>query len=174
VADHLIDARSQTGTAPDEKRKCGIQPAHQSLLTDVFRSRPLLCTIHRCPNFMPVRVRNGITARFVLDLGHQRGFQASHPVPLPRSRIPAESPAPRHRETVPSMLPPRYRTRRLQRTFISRPPRGFSTAAYASRVMLPPSLQGSLPAGWLAFTGRESNPLDRDGRFPSCYISSLG
>ena len=45
-------------------------------------------------------------------------------------------------------------------------------AAYASRMMLPPSLQGSLPAGWLAFTGRESNPLDRDERFPSCYISS--
>ena len=26
-------------------------------------------------------------------------------------------------------------------------------------------MQGSLPAGWLAFTGRESNPLDRDERF---------
>src|SRR5262249_41939937 len=39
-------------------------------------------------------------------------------------------------------------------------------------MMLPPSLQGSLPAGWLAFTGRESNPLDHDQRFPSCYISS--
>jgi len=33
-------------------------------------------------------------------------------------------------------------------------------------------MQDSLPAGWLAFTGRESNPLDRDERFPSCYISS--
>jgi hypothetical protein len=31
-----------------------------------------------------------------------------------------------------------------------------------SRMMLPPSLQGALPAGWLAFTGRESNPLDHD------------
>src|SRR5262249_3507740 len=39
-------------------------------------------------------------------------------------------------------------------------------------MMLPPSLQGSLPAGWLAVTGRESNPLDSDERFPSCYISS--
>jgi hypothetical protein len=28
-------------------------------------------------------------------------------------------------------------------------------------MVLPPSLQGSLPAGWLAFTGRELNPLDR-------------
>ena len=32
-------------------------------------------------------------------------------------------------------------------------------------------MQDSLPAGWLAFTGRESNPLDRCERFPSCYIS---
>ena len=35
-------------------------------------------------------------------------------------------------------------------------------------------MQDSLPAGWLAFTGRESNPLDRCERFPSCYISLLG
>ena len=31
--------------------------------------------------------------------------------------------------------------------------------------MLPPPLQSSLPAGWLAFTGRELNPLDRYKRF---------
>jgi hypothetical protein len=28
-------------------------------------------------------------------------------------------------------------------------------------MVLPPPMQSSLPAGWLAFTGRESNPLDR-------------
>src|SRR6516162_4520523 len=28
-------------------------------------------------------------------------------------------------------------------------------------------MQDSLPAGWLAFAVRESNPLDRDERFPS-------
>jgi hypothetical protein len=38
-------------------------------------------------------------------------------------------------------------------------------AAYASRTVLPPSLQDSLPAGWLAFAGRASNPLDRCKRF---------
>src|SRR5262249_59454712 len=38
-------------------------------------------------------------------------------------------------------------------------------AAYASRVVLPPPLQSSLPAGRLAFTGRELNPLDRCKRF---------
>jgi hypothetical protein len=35
-------------------------------------------------------------------------------------------------------------------------------AADASRMVLPPSMQGSLPAGWLALTGREINPLDCD------------
>src|SRR6516164_7041700 len=43
------DARP--GTAPDEKTEMRIQPAHQSLFTDVFGSRLLLCTIHRCKNF---------------------------------------------------------------------------------------------------------------------------
>src|SRR4029450_12522641 len=33
-------------------------------------------------------------------------------------------------------------------------------------------MQDSLPAGWLAFTGWELNPLVRNERFPSCYISS--
>ena len=37
-------------------------------------------------------------------------------------------------------------------------------AVYASRVMLPSPMQNSLPAGWLAFTGRELNPLDRPSR----------
>jgi hypothetical protein len=32
-------------------------------------------------------------------------------------------------------------------------------------------MQDSLPAGWLAFAGRELNPLDRYERFPSYYIS---
>ena len=36
---------------------------------------------------------------------------------------------------------------------------------YASRVALPPNVQGSLPAGWLTFAGRASNPLDRYERF---------
>ena len=36
--------------------------------------------------------------------------------------------------------------------------------------MLPPPMQDSLPVGWLAFAGRELNPMDCDERFPSCYI----
>src|SRR6266566_103395 len=46
-------------------------------------------------------------------------------------------------------------------------------AAYASRLVLPPPLQGSLPAGWLAFTGRESNPQDRYKRFQIAVSSSF-
>src|SRR5258708_39941529 len=34
VADHMIDARSHTGTARTNKRQYGIQPARQSLITD--------------------------------------------------------------------------------------------------------------------------------------------
>src|SRR5215471_8779555 len=40
---------TRPGQPQTNKRKCGIQPAHQSLFTDVFRSRPLLCTIHPVP-----------------------------------------------------------------------------------------------------------------------------
>jgi hypothetical protein len=53
----------------------------------------------------------------LLSRGRERdlpGFQAIHPVPLPRSRTPAESTSPRLL-TVPSMLPPLVRQRRLQR-----------------------------------------------------------
>jgi hypothetical protein len=32
-------------------------------------------------------------------------------------------------------------------------------------MVLPPPMQSSLPAGWLAFTGRASNPLDHNKRF---------
>ena len=31
-------------------------------------------------------------------------------------------------------------------------------------------MQDSLPAGWLTFTGRGSNPLARVERFPNSYI----
>jgi hypothetical protein len=34
-------------------------------------------------------------------------------------------------------------------------------------------MQSSLPAGWLAFTGRESNPLDRYKRFQIAVSSSF-
>ena len=51
------------GQPQTNKRKCGIQPAHQSLLTDVFRSRPLLCTMHSLTNFTFARVERDNRAR---------------------------------------------------------------------------------------------------------------
>ena len=71
---------------------------------------------------------------------------------------------------VSSMLPLLFRRQRLQH-WSYRGYRGASApAVYASRVMLPPPMQDSLPAGWLAFAGRELNPLGRDEKFQSCYI----
>src|ERR1700681_1614359 len=40
-------------------------------------------------------------------------------------------------------------------------------------MVLPPSMQSLLPAGRLAFTGRESNPLDHDERFQITFSSPL-
>lgn len=55
--------------------------------------------------------------------------------------------------------------------------RGYSgasaPAAYASGMVLPPPLQSSLPAGRLAFTGRELNPLDCYKRFQITSSSSF-
>ena len=49
-----------------------------------------------------------------------------------------------------------------------------SSAVYASRWPLLDTMQHSLPAGWLAFTGRESNPLDYDERFQFILSSFPG
>jgi Uracil phosphoribosyltransferase len=57
------------GQPRTNKRQCGIQPAHQSLITDVFRSRPFLCTIHHLINFTLARVENVPVVPAVLDKG---------------------------------------------------------------------------------------------------------
>jgi hypothetical protein len=101
---------------------------------------------------------------------------------VPRRSIPCLCPALRPRPnrrslaslTVSSMLPPRYLQRRLQRFVISGLYNAaLAPAAYASRMVLPLSMQSSLPAGWLAFTGRASNPLDRYKRFQLTLSSSF-
>jgi hypothetical protein len=56
-------------------------------------------------------------------------------------------------------------------TFISGLPRGFGTCCLRFTNGVATVMQDSLPAGWLAFAGRELNPLDYYERFPSCYIS---
>src|SRR5262245_65108480 len=74
---------------------------------------------------------------------------------------------------VSPVLPLPTRRQRLQRDVNIGATAGASApAVYASRVVLPPPMQDSLPAGWLTFAERESNPLDRDERFPSPTSSS--
>src|SRR5580704_12709472 len=69
---------------------------------------------------------------------------------------------------------PTQPTVKASASWLCRGYRGASApAAYASRKVLPPSMQDSLPAGWLAFTGRELNPLDRDEGFQITSSSSL-
>jgi len=68
--------------------------------------------------------------------------------------------------SVTSMLPPLPAPRRLRRLLISGLTHAASAPAdlrFAFRVAT--HAQGSLPAGWLAFAGRASNPLDRYERF---------
>src|SRR5271155_4981852 len=112
----------------------------------------------------------------VLSRGRERdlpGSQAIHPVPLPRSTTPAESTIPRLFVGFVNATPAQT-TAKASASWLYRGYRGASApVAYASRMVLPPSMQGSLPAGWLAFTGRELNPLDRDERFQITSSSSL-
>ena len=109
------------------------------------------------------------------------GLQAIHPVLLLRSRTPVEPTCPRHL-TVTSMLPPLSGRRRLRRWLISGLTRELRhLLSYASRYRCR-HVQSSLPADWLVFAGRESNPLDRCERFqlvltiilPSCSPDATG
>ena len=112
----------------------------------------------------------------MLSRGRERdlpGSQAVHPVPLPRSRTPAESTIPRLFVGLVDAAPA-SQTAKASACQLFRGYRAASApAAYASRMMLPPPLQSSLPAGWLAFTGRESNPLDRFERFQITFFIPL-
>jgi hypothetical protein len=62
----------QTRLVASLNRPGGNQPADQSLITDVFRSCPPLCTIHHLINFTLARVENVPVVPAVLDKGHQR------------------------------------------------------------------------------------------------------
>jgi hypothetical protein len=90
----------------------------------------------------------------------RRSFPCLCSVPRPRSNRCTLT------MSVTSMLPPLPIRRRLRHWLIS----GLTPAAsapadlrFAFRVTT--HAQGSLPAGWLAFAGRASNPLDRYKRF---------
>jgi hypothetical protein len=93
------------------------------------------------------------------------GFQAIRPVPLPRSKIPAEPATPHHLTGAVGAAPASSAAKASAWQPYRDHPAASAPAVYASRVVLPPPMQDSLPAGWLAFTGWELNPLDRDERF---------
>ena len=115
----------------------------------------------------PVPFKPGTIGYF--EVGRTQDLPGSwriHPIPLPRSRTSAGSSAltftvSRHAvPTIETMRTPALR-------YISRLNHAASvSAAYASEHALPYPMQGSLPVGWLAFAGRESNPLDSIEKFP--------
>ena len=135
-----------------------------------FVSRSLRLRSRRVGGDLPGRGQcsTGDPIAGLLSRGRERdlpGFQAVHPMPLPRSRTPAESTIPRLFVGLVDAAPA-SRTAKASACQLFRGYRAASApAAYASRMVLPPPLQSSLPAGWLASTGRESNPLDRFERF---------
>jgi hypothetical protein len=137
------------------------------------RSRPGLGLCLRRPPQSPARSRvdaNGISQVF------RRSFLCLCSVPGPRSS---------RRDlamTATSMLPPRSGRRRPRRWLISGLTRELRhLLSYASRYRCR-HVQSSLPADWLVFAGRESNPLDRYERFqlvlsiilPSCSPDATG
>ena len=92
------------------------------------------------------------------------GSRETLPVPALGSSAPAGSTHPRHGGGVDAA--PRSQTRKAPTIAISGLNHTASEpAVYASRRPLPDAMQDSLPAGWLAFTGRESNPRGFYERF---------
>jgi hypothetical protein len=103
-----------------------------------------------------VIVQPATQAAGLLSRGRERdlpGSQAIRPVPLPRSRTPAEPTTPRLL-TVSSMLPPLPSQRGLQPLEISGLPRGFSTCClrFTNGVA---TIHAKLASGWLARLYRE-------------------
>jgi hypothetical protein len=92
------------------------------------------------------------------------GLQTILPVPLLRSSTPVEPTCPRHAGHIDAA--PATHTAKAPAIAISGLTHAASAPAdlrFAFRVAT--HAQGLLPAGWLAFTGRASNPLDRYERF---------
>src|SRR5262245_41991544 len=101
---------------------------------------------------------------------------------VPRRSIlclcPALRPRPNRRSlaslTVSSMLPPRFPRQELQRLMnFGALSRGFGTCCLRFKTGVATTPARLASAGWLAFTGRESNPLDRYKRFQIPVSSSF-
>jgi hypothetical protein len=93
------------------------------------------------------------------------GLQAILPVPLLRSSTPVEPMCPRHVGHI-DAAPATHTAKASAIADFGAHSRSFSTHSPTLRVSC------SLPAGWLAFAGWESNPLDRYERFQFVRRSS--
>ena len=112
----------------------------------------------------------------LLARGRERdlpGFQAIHPVPLPRSCDPGRTDDPSPPLTVSSMLPPRFPRRRLQRLMnFGALSRGFGTCClrFTNGVA---TIHAKLASGWLARLYREgvepSGSLQKVSDHPSSF-----
>jgi len=106
---------------------------------------------------------------WLLSAGHTQELPGSwriHPVPLPRSRIPASSSD--LTLSVRQYRPHFADSEGTDFTDLSRLNHAASVpAAYASSRALPHAHARLASGRWLAFTGWESNPLDSFERFPS-------
>jgi len=94
------------------------------------------------------------------------GSQATHPVPLPRSKTPAELTIPCLDGLI-SAAPASITAKASADGYIEATAGLQHLLSTLQEWCCHHHMQDSLPAGWLAFTGRESNPLDRVERFPS-------
>ena len=104
--------------------------------------------------------------------GISQVLQATHPVPLPCSRTPAE---PRVLAmTAHSMLPPHSgHSEGFGDNDFGANPQALVPAAYASRAALPHPCKARFRLAGCAFAGRASNPLDRYERFQLVVTSVL-
>jgi hypothetical protein len=113
--------------------------------------------------------------RWLFSVGHTQELPGSwriHPVPLPRSRIPASSSD--LTLSVQQCRPHFADSEGTDFTDLSRLNHAASVpAAYASRGALPHPHARLASGRWLALAGRESNPLDSIERFPSATSDFL-
>jgi len=163
-------------------------PAHTSPVTYLFASGPTRSLHGSCSLFsaLPDGLRSPYRARVIVQPANPIGRCCSH---VDVSRISQVSrrpilclcPGPRPRpnrqslaKSGPAGAAPTTSKAEASAWCQYRGYCGASApAVYASRAMLPSPMQDSLPAGWLAVTGRELNPLDRYERFPSLHFFPL-
>ena len=100
------------------------------------------------------------------------GLQAIHPVPLLRSWTPVESACPRHSGHVDAA--PAIRTTRASALVdFEADSRSFGTCSPTLSATIAVTRKAGFRLAELAFTGRELNPLDHDGRFQLVFTTIL-